>query len=47
MRRIIWGSLALLRWGFKAALVFLAFTQSREVTVGGADPEALKALRRG
>lgn len=36
-----WQFLALPRWVFTAALVFLAFTQYRDVTVGGADPEAV------
>lgn len=41
LQAAFWQFLALPRWVFTAALVFLAFTQFREVTVGGADPEAV------
>jgi solute:Na+ symporter, SSS family len=36
-----WQFLALPRWIFTAALVFLAFTSFRGVTIGQADPEAV------
>lgn len=41
LQAAFWQFLALPRWVFTAALVFLAFTQFRAITVGGADPEAV------